>query len=366
MRGTERLGVEAALVRGELLAGDVEIADGCITAVGLNGRPGRGIATPGFVDLQVNGFGGVDFFSADAGAYRRAGDSLLRTGVTAFQPTFITSPEAELVAALREIPRDGEAPHILGAHLEGPFIAPERLGTHPGAERRDPDLELLERLLDAGPVTYVTLAPELPGGLALVQRLRERGVTVSCGHSNATAAEAHEAFARGARTVTHLFNAMRPFSAREPGLAGAALASSSISVQVILDGVHLADDTARLVWQAASGRTALVTDAVAGAGLGDGSYRLASVEVEVTDGVSRRGDSVLAGSTVTMIEAVRNLVSLGAPLASALAAATEVPATIAGREDVGRLAPGARADVLVLDDRLELQRVLVSGSDALA
>jgi N-acetylglucosamine-6-phosphate deacetylase len=360
-----RLGVEAALVGGELLAGDVEIAEGRVAAVGLNGPTGRGIAAPGFVDLQVNGFAGVDFFSADSGAYSRAGEALLRTGVTAFQPTFISSPEEELTAALRELPQNGAAPHVLGAHLEGPFLAPERLGTHPVSARRDPDPELLERLLAAGRVTHVTLAPELPRALELIDLLRARGITVSCGHSNATAEEAHEAFAHGARTVTHLFNAMRPFAAREPGLAGAALACVEVSVQVILDGVHLADDTARLVWQAAAGRLALVTDAVAGAGMGDGSYRLASVDVEVTGGIARRSDSTLAGSTVPMIEAVRNLAALGAPVAAALAAATEVPARIAGRDDVGRLEPGAEADIIVLNDRLELERVLVAGEDVL-
>jgi N-acetylglucosamine-6-phosphate deacetylase len=363
----KRLGVEAALVRGELVPGDVELVDGRIAAVGVNGTQGRGIASPGFVDLQVNGFGGVDFFSADGDAYRRAGEALLRTGVTAYQPTFITSPEDEVEAALRELPPlDGRAPRVLGAHLEGPFIAPERLGTHPPSARRDPDLELLERLLEAGRVTHVTLAPELPGALELVALLRSRGVTVSCGHSNATAAEAHEAFARGATTVTHLFNAMRPFAAREPGLAGAALACSDVSVQVILDGVHLADDTARLVWNAAAGRMALVTDAVAGAGIGDGSYRLASVDVEVTDGVARRdGDSVLAGSTITMLDAVRNLVELGAPVNAALAAATEVPARIAGRNDLGTLEPEARADIVVLDDTLAIERVIADGADIL-
>jgi N-acetylglucosamine-6-phosphate deacetylase len=360
-----RLGVQAALVDGRLLPGDVEIDDGRISAVGLNGRPGSGIAAPGFVDLQVNGFGGVDFFSADADAYRRAGDALLRTGVTAYQPTFISSLEDDLTAALREMPQNGAAPHVLGAHLEGPFIAPERLGTHPVSARRDPDRALLERLLTAGRVTHVTLAPELPGAFALIELLRARGITVSCGHSNATADQAHAAFAQGARTVTHLFNAMRPFAAREPGLAGAALASSDVTVQVILDGVHLAEDTARLVWSAAPKRMALVTDAVAGAGLGDGKYRLASIDVEISGGVARRGDRVLAGSTVTMIEAVRNLVALGATEAAALSAATEVPARIAGRGDVGRLEPGAEADVVVLNDELELKRVLAAGEDTI-
>jgi N-acetylglucosamine-6-phosphate deacetylase len=359
-----RLGVEAALVGGELLPGDVELTDGRVSAVGLNHRvPGRGVAVPGFVDLQVNGFGGVDFLSADGAGYRHAAQALARTGVTAFQPTFITSPEAELEAALGELPHEEGAPRILGAHLEGPFIAADRLGTHPAESRRDPDTTLLERLLDAGRVAHVTLAPELPGALELVDLLRRRGVTVAFGHSSATADEARRGFEHGARTVTHLFNAMRPFESREPGLAGAALVRPDVLVQVILDGVHLADDTARLVWQAAPGRVALVSDAIAGAGLGDGRYRLGGVPVVVRDGIARRDDGVLAGSTVTMIEAVRNLVALGAPLAGALAAASEVPARIAGRDDLGKLEPGAVADVVVVDDRLEIDRVLVAGAD---
>ena len=219
------------------------------------------------------------------------------------------------------------------------------------------------RLLAAGPVSHVTLAPELPGAFELVDMLRARGITVSCGHSDATAAEARDAFARGAKTVTHIFNAMRPFAAREPGLAGAALVTADVVVQVILDGVHLADDTARLVWQAAGGRVALVTDAIAAAHAGDGAYTLAGVDFEVADGVARNADHVLAGSTVCMIDAVRNLVRLGADVADALAAATSVPARIAGRPDLGTLAPGSDADVVVLDDSLEIQRVLVCGSD---
>jgi N-acetylglucosamine-6-phosphate deacetylase len=356
-----RLGVEAALVEGRLVPGDVEIADGRVARVGLSSANGTGIAAPGFVDLQVNGFAGVDFFSAGSEGYRKAGEALLACGVTAYQPTFITSPEDDLTAALHEVPQSGSSPHIMGAHLEGPFISPERLGAHPAALRRDPDGELLQRLLDAGPVSQVTLAPELPGAHRLMDLLHDRGVTVSCGHSNATAAEAREAFALGAKTVTHIFNAMRPFAAREPGLAGAALLSSDVVVQVILDGVHLADDTARLVWQTAGGRVALVTDAIAAAGAGDGTYRLAGVDFEVEDGIARSADRVLAGSTVPMIEAVRNLVRLGAPIEGALAAASEVPARVAGRSDLGTLAPGSVADVVVLDDSFEIVRVLVAG-----
>src|SRR5512132_531563 len=361
-----RLGVGAALVDGTLVPGDVEVADGRIAAVGLSSANGSGIASPGFVDLQVNGFAGVDFFSAEAEGYRRAGRALLECGVTAYQPTFITSPEEELVGALAEVPVNGAAPRVLGAHLEGPFISPERLGTHPAEARRDPDRALLERLLAAGPVSHVTLATELPGAHQLVDLLCERGVTVSCGHSDATAAEARLAFARGVKTVTHIFNAMRPFAAREPGLAGAALVASDVVVQVILDGVHLADDTARLVWQAAGGRVAIVTDAIAAAHAGDGAYTIAGVDFEVEDGVARNADRVLAGSTVCMIDAVRNLVALGASLEAALTAATELPARIAGRPELGTIEPGSAADVVVLDDSLEIRRVLVRGEDATA
>jgi len=360
-----RLGVEAAIVDGALVAGDVEIADGRIAAVGLAGG-GTGTAVPGFVDLQVNGFGGVDFAAADAADYRRAGDALLETGVTAFQPTLITAPEDDLVASLGEVPSEPIGPRILGIHLEGPFLSPERIGAHPAEARRDPDLALAERLLAAGPVTYMTLAPELDGALELIDALHARGVVVSCGHSDATAQEATLAFERGVATVTHLFNAMRPFHQREPGIAGAALAREDVVVQVILDGVHLADDTARVVRATARGRTALVTDAIAAAGVGDGTVRLGGVEVEVRDGVARRAGGALAGSVVTMPEAIRSLHRFGVPLLEAIAAATSVPATAARCTDVGTLTVGGAADVVVLDDRLEVRSVYVAGRDRVA
>jgi N-acetylglucosamine-6-phosphate deacetylase len=356
-----RLGVEAALVRRELVPGDVEIVDGRISRVGLPSANGKGVASPGFIDLQVNGFAGVDFLDADAADYRIAGEALLETGVTAFLPTFITAPENQLVAALAELPQVSERPRVLGAHLEGPFLAAKRLGTHPESARRDPDLALLERLLDAGRVRLVTLAPELPGADSLIALLHRRGVTVSCGHTDANAREANEAFDLGVRTVTHLFNAMRPFSHRDPGIAGVALARDDVIVQVILDGVHLAPDTAKLIWHVGGGRVALVTDSMAGAGNGDGSYSLGGLDVEIRDGVARRSDGVLAGSSLTMIEAVRNLHALGVPLADALDAATAVPARVLGLPDTDGLVSGVPADVVVLDDNLEIDRVLVGG-----
>jgi N-acetylglucosamine-6-phosphate deacetylase len=286
--------------------------------------------------------------------------------VTAFQPTFVTAPEDELVASLAEAPRGEVGPRVIGSHLEGPFISPARLGMHPEAARRDPDGGLMERLLAAGPVTHVTLAPELDGALDLVDLLVARGVTVACGHSDATAAVAHAVFDRGATHVTHLFNAMRPFGHRDPGLAGAALARADATVELILDGNHLADETVRLAWRAAAGRIVLVTDALEAAGVGDGAWHLGAVEVDVRGGVARRVDGVLAGSVLTMPEAVRNLVTAGATVQGALDAASRVPARAARRPDLGTLAPGAAADVVVLDDGLEVRRVLVGGAERVA
>ena len=357
-----KLGVEAGLVDGTLVPGDIEVVDGRVTAYGLPAtRNGGRIAVPGFVDLQVNGFGGVDLIGADADGYRRAGEALLETGVTAYLPTFISAPEEDLLAALGNVRSEPDGPRVLGVHLEGPFLSKKRLGIHAAAARRDPDAALLERLLEAGPVRMMTLAPELPGADALIDRLLLGGVAVSCGHTDATAEEAVAAFDRGARAVTHLFNAMRPFRHRDPGLAGAALAREDVVVQIILDGVHLAEETVLLVWRSAAGRVALVTDAVAAAGMGDGSYVLAGSEIEVREGVVRGPDGVLAGSTLTMIEAVRNLHGLGIALPDAVGAATTVPARVLGLSELGRLEVGAPADLIVLDDNFEIERVCVGG-----
>jgi N-acetylglucosamine-6-phosphate deacetylase len=359
------LGVAAALVDGALVPGDVSVLDGTIEAVGLSGG-GTGIAAPGFVDLQVNGFAGVDLMATDHGGYVRVGEALLATGTTAFQPTFVTAPEEALLDALRAMPTDGIGPRVLGAHVEGPFLSPRRAGVHDPRYLSAPDLGLLRRLLDAAPVAQVTLAPELPGANELIDELVQRGVTVSAGHTDATAAEAHLAFDRGVRTVTHLFNAMRHSTPRDPGIAVAALARPDVTVQVIVDLHHVAADTVTVAWQAASGRFALVTDAAPAAGMGDGEFMLGGRPVRAADGVVRGPEGQLAGSALTMIEGVRNLQRLGVPFVDALRAASEVPARIARRGDLGRLIPGAPADVVVLDDRTEVVRVLVDGGERVA
>jgi N-acetylglucosamine-6-phosphate deacetylase len=357
-----RIGVEAALVDGVLVRGDVAVDDGRISAVGLAGT-GRGFAVPGFVDLHVHGFGGVDFATADAAGYRRAGEALLATGVTAFKPTFVTAPVDELVASLREVPTDPVGPRVLGCHLEGPFISPARLGMHRADAQLDPDAAQLARLLGAGPVSHMTFAPELSGAGELLATLTARGIVAACGHSDADAGEANAAFDLGATHVTHLFNAMRPLLQRAPGLAGAALVRDDVTVELILDGNHLADETVRLAWRAAAGRIVLVTDAIAAAGVGDhdGRWHLGAVDVEVRDGVVRGSDGVLAGSVLTIPAAIRNLMDAGAGLEAAVAAATSVPARAASREDVGSLRPGSPADVVVLEGDVEVSRVLVGG-----
>ncbi|MFA9429503.1 N-acetylglucosamine-6-phosphate deacetylase [Egicoccus sp. AB-alg2] len=361
-----RLGVDAVVDAGVLRPGDVEIADGRIAAVDLPPAGSGLLGARGFVDLQVNGFAGVDVLAADADGLREAGRAMAATGVQAWQPTLITSAEPDTLRALRALATVGEDPggaRILGVHLEGPFLAPERLGTHPAEHRREPDRALLLRLLAAGPVTYVTLAPERPGAMALVDLLVARGIVVSLGHSAADAAQAHAAFDRGARTVTHLFNAMTAFTPRAPGIAGAALSRDDVVVQLIVDGHHLAPETVRLAFAAARGRVALVTDAVAAAALGDGDYRLGDVEVHVAEGAVRRGDGTLAGSALTMPAAVRNAVALGIPLVEAVAAATVTPAGLVGHAELATVRPGAPADLVALDETGGLRRVLQAGQE---
>ncbi len=342
--GHVRLGVGAALVEARLVPGDVEIADGDVVAVGL--APfGIGVAAPGFLDLQVNGFAGVDFLATDADGYRLVDEALAQTGVTAYLPTFITAAEDRLLAAFGEL-AGAETRGPLGIHLEGPFISPARLGVHPADARRDPDLALLKRLLAAAPVRLVTLAPELPRAHELIRGLLEREIAVSLGHSDATAAEANEAFDLGVGAVTHVFNAMRPLHHRDPGIVGAALVRDDVVVQAIFDGAHLAPETEALVWLATRGRLALVTDHTAVPG-------------------ARTAEGALAGSTTTMLDSVRRLHGLGAPLEEALAAASSVPARVLGDRSAGHLRPGLPADIVVLDDELEIRRVLVGGVDAL-
>ena len=210
----------------------------------------------------------------------------------------------------------------------------------------------------------VTLAPELPGADQLIDELRRRSVAVSAGHTDATAAEAHRAFDRGVRTVTHVFNAMRPSTHRDPAIAFAALARDDVIAQLIVDLRHVSADAVRIAFKA--GRIALVTDATAAAAMPDGAYTLAGRRIRANAGKVTNEQGQLAGTALTMLDAVRNLHGLGVPLQDALNAASDTPARVIRRPDLGRLRPGARADVVILDDRLEVRRVLVNGGERVA
>jgi N-acetylglucosamine-6-phosphate deacetylase len=367
-----RLGVKAALAGGELIDGDVDIEDGVIARLGVSPTGSDGIAVPGFVDLHINGIAGVDFLTADPEAYRLAGEALAQSGVVAFQPTFVSSDEEAYEEPLRAADAaraEGSTaglPLVIGVHLEGPFLSPEWPGAHVPEHLRVPDLALAERLLGAGCVTTMTLAPELPGALELIDWLVARDVIVSCGHSDADATHAHAAFDRGARAVTHVHNAHRRWRARDPGLAGAALVRPDVSVQAIVDGVHLAPETAYGAFLAARERFCLVTDSIEAAMLDPGDYELGGRPVRLRDGAVRLPDGTLAGSVLTMDEAVRNLVASGADWRDAVYAASTAPARLLGRDDLGRLEPGAPAHLNVLDDDLRVVRTLVSGGEALS
>jgi N-acetylglucosamine-6-phosphate deacetylase len=356
------LGVAAAVVDDDVVTGDVEVIDGRVAAVGCVPAGRSGLAVPGLIDLHVHGCGGVDFLHADGDGWARGARCLLSGGVTAYQPTFVSAPADQLVAAvaaLRTPP--GGGPRVLGAHLEGPFLAPNRLGAHNPQHRRDPDIGLLERLVSAGPVTEVTLAPELPGALDLVERLVGRGVVVSVGHTDASVPQARAAFAAGARCVTHLCNAMRPLHQRDPGVVGAALTDDAVVIELIVDGYHLADDMVRLIWRVAGDRVALVTDGTAAAGMPDGTHAFGDSVVTVSSGAVRTPRGALAGSALTMIDAVRNLHRLGVPLVAAVNAATRVPARLLRHSELGALRPGAAADIAVLRDDMTVRETIVAG-----
>ena len=365
-----RLGVSAAVVDGQRVDGDVRIEDGLVAGVGHHPAGSTGTAVPGFVDVHINGVAGVDFLTTDVAGLRRAAEALAATGVVAFQPTLVSSRADDyrepLEVADETAHQDSELPRVIGVHLEGPFLSPHWAGAHDPAHLRPPDPSLAARLCALGPVTMMTVAPELPGGLELVGRLVSAGVVVSCGHSDANASQAHTAFDRGARAVTHLHNAHRRWRPRDPGLGGVALVRSDVTVQAIVDDVHLAPEAAYAAFLAARDRFCLVTDAVEAALLEPGHYELAGRTVHVRDGAVRLSDGTLAGSVLTMDEAVRNLVASGATLEHAVHAAASAPARLLGRQDLGALREGAPAHLTVLDEELSVVRTVVAGAEAFA
>jgi N-acetylglucosamine-6-phosphate deacetylase len=326
---------------------------------------------PGFVDLQVNGYFGVELMAVAADAWATVVTRLPETGTTAFLPTFITSPPGALLSALRaaaalapRLPARGA--RVLGVHAEGPFISPARKGAHNEAWITDPTPAAVGELLEAGQgvLRLVTLAPERDGALAAISRLAEAGVLVSVGHSDATARQVADAASRGARMVTHLFNAQRPLHHREPGVVGQALTDPRLTSGLVTDMRHVAPQVCVLAFAAAPGRICAVTDAAACAGMPPGRYMLGGEPIELPPGEGEppvRADGTLAGSALRMDAAVANMVAAGIGLAEAVAAASRVPADLIGRPDLGRIAPGAAADLVWLDDDMRTRATWIGG-----
>lgn len=363
-----------------LSPGYVACAGGMITAVGAGAPPGQpdveladGVLLPGFVDLQVNGYFGVELGAADAEGWAEVTRRLPATGTTAFMPTFITRPLDEFIAALRravgitaDLAAAGTGAHVLGVHLEGPFISPNRSGAHNAAWMRRPDQDAIAALLDAGSglVRVLTLAPELDGALAAIHQLVSAGVLVSVGHSDATAAQVSAAARCGARMVTHLFNAQRPMHHREPGVVGQALSDTRLVSSLIADLHHVTGQVVAIAFTAAPRRICLITDAAACAGMPPGRYVLGGQPIELAAGDGTppvRTDGTLAGSALRMDSAVANMVATGVSLTEAVAAATRIPADLIDRPDLGRIAVGAAADLTWLNDDLRTRRTWIAG-----
>lgn len=348
--------------------GWVRVAGDRIEAVGtgepdgpVDLRLGTGVLAPGLVDAQVNGAFGVDLAAAAADGWREVVTRLPSTGVTAFAPTFITAPLPDLLAGLGRYaalrPRLDALPaaaRTLGVHLEGPFLSPARRGAHREDLLTDPAPETIRALLAAGTggaLRYLTLAPERDGAAEAIRTLTRAGVTVSVGHSDARAEQVHAAADAGARLVTHLYNAQRPLHHRDPGVVGAGLADRRLVCGLIADGHHVLPDAVAVAFAAAPGRIMLVSDAVAALGMPPGRYLLGGEHLLVgaAGEPPRRADGTLAGAAAALDRAIGVAVAAGVPLVTAVEAATRVPADALGRPDLGRLAPGAYADLVWLD-----------------
>lgn len=356
-----------------LSPGYVRVADGVITDVG-EGRPGGtpdvtlsgGTLAPGLIDLQVNGYFGHDLVDADEAGWRAVAGRLPETGVTAFLPTFITAPVETLAAALRRtaglLPGLPAGARVLGVHLEGPFLSERRRGAHNADFLTDPTADALRTLLETGLVRLVTLAPERDGGLDAVRTLAGAGVLVSVGHSDATAGQVAQAVAAGARMVTHLFNGQSGVHHRDPGVAAQALTDPLLCPGLIVDLHHVSPVACRLAFAAAGGRIVLVTDAAAAAGMPPGRYELGGAPIDLPeDGPPVRVDGTLAGSALRLDAAIGNTTGLGVDLITAVDAATRVPADLIGRADLGRVAPGAAADLVWLGADLRARATWVAG-----
>ena len=382
---TTRLVIEAGTLltpTEEIRPARIQIAEGQIEKLGkqeaITVPPGyslldasRFTVTPGMIDIHIHGAAGHDVMEATAEALDAISLYLARRGTTAFVPTTVSAGIAtttQCLAKLQELvsrrPWPGAVP--LGIHLEGPFINPEKRGTHRPENIVPPELKTFRKWVDLchGKLLIITLAPELPGALEILREAKSRGILVGIGHSNATYAEAREAIAAGATHGIHLFNAMRAFSHRDPGIVAALLESNSVYAELIVDGIHLDPVVVKFVAALKTfDRLLLATDATSATGMPDGTYQLGTMRVQVKDGVSRDAEGRLAGSTLTQDVALRNVVSwTSCAMAQALRAVTLNPATLLRCDgQKGILREGADADLVVLTNDGQVVHTVVQG-----
>jgi N-acetylglucosamine-6-phosphate deacetylase len=331
------------------------------------------IAIPGFLDVHIHGAGGHDVMEASAEAMAAVTKMVARRGTTSMVATTVTaSPEATIRSVegiakyicVQHETTDTRA-EVLGIHFEGPFISPARRGVHPPEWIKLPSADFLEKLLQAaeGNAQILTIAPELLGAMPCIDAARKAGMVVAMGHTDATYEQARAAIAHGARHAVHVYNAMRPFSHRDSGVIGAVLTSPDVSAELIADGVHVDDAAMKLLVQAkGAGGVVLISDGISATGMPDGKYMLGQFEVTVSGGVCRNSEGKLAGSTLTLDRALRNIVALGASVADAVRMLTLNPATLLGLEfKKGVLRAGADADIVLLDEGLQIRTVFTRG-----
>lgn len=345
----------------------VEVGYGAVpgTADGTHVRHlGEAILAPGFVDMHVHGGGGAAF-TEGVEAARVVLAAHRSHGTTSMVASLVTDTIDRLEQQVAELAELAELGELVGIHLEGPWLSELRCGAHDPDLLNDPNPVDVNRLVAAGRghVRMVTLAPERPGALDAIRDLRAHNVVPAVGHTDATGDQTRAALDAGAQVATHLFNTMPSVHHRHPGPVPHLLADPNVVVELIADGVHLHSSVIQMAVAASQGRFALVTDAMAAAGYPDGSYRLGPLDVDVLDGVARiRGTGAIAGSTLSLDKAIRFAVTQAqVPLEVAVRAASSTPADVLGRRDLGRIAPGARADLVVLDTQLTVQEVLHGG-----
>ncbi|MFI0465492.1 N-acetylglucosamine-6-phosphate deacetylase [Saccharopolyspora sp. 5N102] len=367
-------GGQVVTADGVLDRGWVRVSGGQIAAVGSGPAPdgpavdlaGRWLV-PGFVDIHCHGGGGGSFTGIELDQSHAAINTHRAHGTTTMLASLVSAPLPDLakqISALSELVVDGA---LAGIHLEGPFLSAARCGAHDPAILRPPEASAVQQLLDAGrgAVRMITLAPELPGSSSAIRRLVDQGVIAAVGHTDAVLDQVVPAVEAGATVATHLFNAMRPLHHREPGPIGVLLEDERVTVELICDLVHLHPAVVKLAAShAGTGRTVLVTDAISATEAGDGTYELGKLPVTVTDGEPRLADGSLAGSTLTMDVAFRNLVrSCGLTVPAAVAASSTKPAQLLGLGDrIGEIRQGLAADLVVLNADLQLDAVMKDGT----